>query len=56
VYQSLVLVTVSPAISRVMISSDSSMRARCVSGSMPRIIASEVSSPGPTPNIARPRV
>ena len=39
-----------------MTSSDSLIMSRCSRGSMPSIIASDGSSPGPTPNIARPRV
>ena len=54
VNQSVVAVTVSPANRRIITSSDSSMRGRCWSGSMPSIIASEVSWPGPAPNIIRP--
>ena len=39
-----------------MASIDSAMRRRCTGGSMPIISASVGSDPGPTPNIARPRV
>ncbi len=53
---SVVSVTVSPRNSRRITSSDSTMRSRCCIGSMPSISASEVSSPGPTPNITRPMV
>ena len=41
---------------RMMASIDSSMRGRCVAGSMPSMYASEVSAPGPQPSMARPRV
>ena len=36
--------------------SDSSMRWRWVTGSMPIMYASETSAPGPTPSIVRPRL
>ena len=32
------------------------MRSRCVFGSIPSISASEANSPGPAPNMMRPRV
>ncbi len=37
-------------------SSDSSIRARWVTGSMPIMYASETRAPGPMPSMARPRV
>ena len=37
-------------------SSASSMRGRCVTGSMPIMYASDTSAPGPQPSIVRPRV
>ena len=54
--QSDVCDTTSPASRRTITPSASSMRGRCVTGSMPIITASEISAPGPTPSIARPFV
>ena len=48
--------TVSPASSRRIASSASSIMSRCLAGSMPIMKASEGSAPGPTPIITRPRV
>ncbi len=42
--------------SAMIASSDSSMRWRCVLGSMPIMYASDTSAPGPHPSMARPRV
>ena len=56
VHHSLCRVMISPASRRVMMSMASAMRSRWVSGSMPSIMASDGNSPGPKPNIARPRV
>ena len=55
--QSVFIVTGSSHFSSRMIASiASSMRGRCVLGSMPSMYASDVSAPGPQPIIARPRV
>ncbi len=56
VYQSVFSVTYSPLNRRTITSSASAMRSRWVLGSMPSISASEASSPGPAPNMTRPRV
>ena len=56
VYHSVFSVTISPRNSRRITSSASAMRSRWVFGSMPSISASDASSPGPAPNITRPRV
>ena len=49
-------VTTSPRSSAMITSSDSAIMSRWFRGSMPSIIASDGRRPGPTPNIARPRV
>ncbi len=57
VNQSVSMVRGSRLRSRCMIaSSDSPMRRRCVTGSIPSMYASEVSTPGPHPSITRPSV
>ena len=56
VNQSDLWVTVSPWRSGRMTERASSCMSRWRKGSMPSITASEGSAPGPTPNIARPRV
>ena len=56
VNQSAWWVTTSPASSRTMTPSASSIFERLRTGSRPNISESEISAPGPTPSIARPRV